>query len=399
MYLTKSIVSNSKNHKMVGVFNAETKMTKKIRLNYTKGNILSKTPISDKPHTFQGHEFHYSQLTVDDLFFLFRPSVRTQAPKLLEAIRSLKMVELNNGNAFNESGQTVNVVDGIVKKTNSPKRPFDAFYYRNINRIEDNTASFDIKKLIPQIIEECVYDNGVNWGGKSDSDASFCVSLISRINNVINTPEYNKIFGFHKSKDTNDLTDAINSFIEGSEKQTLRLNFENVKFEYQVREILANSIGRFLLNKARNKDFVSNPLVVFIDEAHQFLNKSVNDEYFDTKSLDAFDSIAKESRKQGLFLSISTQMPRDIPHGTLSQMGTFIVHRLINYNDKEAIVNACNSANRNTLDFLPILGEGEAILTGVDFPMPIIMKFHEPSCKPDSKTPNIFTRTKTDKKK
>jgi len=62
MYLTKSIVSHNKKHKMVGVFDAETKMTKKMRLNYTKGKISAKTIISEKSHNFRGHEFHYSQL-------------------------------------------------------------------------------------------------------------------------------------------------------------------------------------------------------------------------------------------------------------------------------------------------------------------------------------------------
>jgi len=62
MYLTKSIIYNNKKHKMVGLFDAETKMTNKMRLNYTKGKITTKTIISEKPHNFQGHEFHYSQL-------------------------------------------------------------------------------------------------------------------------------------------------------------------------------------------------------------------------------------------------------------------------------------------------------------------------------------------------
>lgn len=172
----------------------------------------------------------------------------------------------------------------------------------------------------------------------------------------------------------------------------LRLNLENVKYDFQVRETLVNAIGKFLLTKARNGSFKGCPIVVFIDEAHQFLNKSVKDEYFDSKPLDAFDSIAKECRKYGLFLCIATQMPRDIPQGTLSQMGTFIVHRLINHNDKESINNACSSANKNTLDFLPILGEGEAILTGVDFPMPIILKFDKPDVEPNSNTPGLNKR-------
>ena len=62
MYLTKSILSNNKSYKMVGLFDAETKMTKKMILNYTKGKIIQKNLISDKLHNLQGHEFHYSQL-------------------------------------------------------------------------------------------------------------------------------------------------------------------------------------------------------------------------------------------------------------------------------------------------------------------------------------------------
>ena len=62
MYLTKSISSQNKKYKMIGLFDAETKMTEKMRLNYTKGKIITKNSISEKLHNFQGHEFHYSQL-------------------------------------------------------------------------------------------------------------------------------------------------------------------------------------------------------------------------------------------------------------------------------------------------------------------------------------------------
>ena len=61
MYLTKSIDYGEKKFKMVGLFDAETKMTQKMKLNYTKGKT-TKTIISDKTHNLQGHEFHYSEL-------------------------------------------------------------------------------------------------------------------------------------------------------------------------------------------------------------------------------------------------------------------------------------------------------------------------------------------------
>ena len=62
MYLTKTISSQNRKYKMVGLFDAETKMTEKMKLNYTKGKIILKNPIAEKLHNFQGHEFHYSHL-------------------------------------------------------------------------------------------------------------------------------------------------------------------------------------------------------------------------------------------------------------------------------------------------------------------------------------------------
>ncbi len=62
---------------------------------------------------------------------------------------------------------------------------------------------------------------------------------------------------------------------------------------------------------------------------------------------------------------------------------------LINYNDKEAIKQSCATANSSTLAYLPVLGEGEAILTGVDFPMPLLLKMTAPIKKPDSATPKF----------
>jgi hypothetical protein len=352
-----------------------------------KYNNLKSIDIGDGTHMF-----HYSQLTNDDIFVLLKPSVKTQAPKLMEAIRSLKIVRLANSDKLSHKGESIEISEGVLKKENSKKSPYNRFYFDNVASIENNKADFDFTKLNQQIAQECAYDKGTHWENIYSTDFSYCVSLVSRINNLVNTTEFDEIFGFTKTKNDNDLTDILNQFIstKNTDDKLLRLNLENVKYDFQVRETLVNAIGKFLLAKARAGSFKESPVVVFIDEAHQFLNKSIKDEYFDSKPLDAFDSIAKECRKHGLFICIATQMPRDIPQGTLSQMGTFIAHRLINHFDKEAVSNACSTANKNTLDFLPILGEGEAILTGVDFPMPIIMKFDEPNIKPDSSTPKLY---------
>ena len=61
MYLTKSIIFDNKKYKMVGLFDAETQMTKKMTLNYTEGRIRSNCIVS-APAKFRAHEFHYSKI-------------------------------------------------------------------------------------------------------------------------------------------------------------------------------------------------------------------------------------------------------------------------------------------------------------------------------------------------
>jgi len=72
MYLTKSIKHQNKKYNMVGLFDAETEMTKKMTLNYTDGRITSNCLISS-PRNFHAHEFHYSKITniTKDAKFLY----------------------------------------------------------------------------------------------------------------------------------------------------------------------------------------------------------------------------------------------------------------------------------------------------------------------------------------
>lgn len=62
MYLTGSIRYGKKRFKMVGLYDAQTVMQKKLRLNYTKANISRNCAISRTGTTLHGHEFHFSEL-------------------------------------------------------------------------------------------------------------------------------------------------------------------------------------------------------------------------------------------------------------------------------------------------------------------------------------------------
>ena len=207
----------------------------------------------------------------------------------------------------------------------------------------------------------------------------------------LNNDTVKKALGVSVTEDKEEIINLMDEFLQSEEKKVLRIGFEKLSYDFAIREIIVDFIAGHLLKKSRTGAFKEYPVVFCIDEAHQFLNKRISADDDTSFYLQSIDSIAKESRKYGLFLCLSTQMPRDIPIGTLSQMGTFIVHRLINDQDKKSIENASSSANRNALSFLPILGEGEAILIGVDFPMPLAIKIAapQPRNRPKSNTPRI----------
>ncbi|TKB68341.1 MAG: ATP-binding protein [Nitrospira sp.] len=179
----------------------------------------------------------------------------------------------------------------------------------------------------------------------------------------------------------------IDKFI-ANKKKLLCISLSGIAHEFNAREIIANVIGRYLLKKARDRAFLQSPLVVIVDEAHNFLGHHIGTEDYSAK-LDAFEIIAKEGRKYGLNICLSTQRPRDITEGVLSQMGTLIVHRLTNDQDRAVVERACGEIDRSASAFLPNLRPGEAAIIGADFPIPLTIQIRKPQTKPKSDGPNF----------
>lgn len=354
-----------------GEFHGQTGPVTHVHLGGKKENV-------EDARTFVS--FPYQYLTETDLFVLFRPSAGSQAPKLREALRSLKLAHLNVDIAQ----------DGLVKKADRPRGDYEAAMTANEIHLQSPLADFDILKLSKQVAEECVFPTGrgpqatTHWGSVAGNDLAYCTSLISRIDAEIASDAMACIF---KTAGLVSLPRVISDFLKNEKKNVLRVCLEELPFEHNTRELVANAIGRFLLRQARKGLFRDCPLVVMLDEAHQFLDKSVGDEYNKT-SLDAFGLIAKEGRKYGLTSVLATQRPRDIPEDVLSQMGMFIVHRLINERDRAVVEKACGNLDHSAATFLPTLGQGEAILVGVDSPMPLPVRIRTPEYPPQSRGPD-----------
>lgn len=329
--------------------------------------------------------FPYWELTEGDLFALFKPSGQTQAPKLRQAMKSLKIAHI----------EKVLAPKGFLVKANQSKGAFEEAYKKHAAKIENPKATFIIRYLSTQIVEECVWPSGkaqggedaTKWGGYNESERSYCISLVTRIDDMVQSVELAPVL---QPAQKTALSKAIDHFLGDSAQRVLRVSLKHLSFTHNAREIVANAIGRHLLVRARENLFKTQPLLIFLDEAHQFLDKQLGDE--NTRyPLDAFDLIAKEGRKYGLTICIATQRPRDIPEGVLSQMGTLVVHRLINDRDREVVERASGEIDKSAAEFLPTLAPGQAVIIGVDFPIPLTVQIARPEAKPDSQGPDYQT--------
>ncbi len=322
----------------------------------------------------------YQRLEERDLFALFTPSGQSQAPILREAIRSLKLAKCPVPSGM--------VVNGCIPKLGTPIKRFHEVRLANAATVENLLAEFDVSSLAAQIRFECVWPDdkkdSSKFGAYNEVLFGYCLPLVMRIESMLKSTAMEPIL---QPGSMEPIQTIIDTFLLDSDLKVLRVSLQNLSFSMSVRPIVVNAIGRHLLQSARDKKFAVMPLVVVLDEAHQFLGKSVGDEG-NSFGLDAFDLIAKEGRKHGLTVCLATQRPRDIQDGVLSQMGTMIVHRLTHGADREVVERAARDVEKSVATFLPTLAPGQALLLGADFPVPIPIQIRRPTKEPESKGPD-----------
>ncbi|MCO6430561.1 MAG: ATP-binding protein [Deltaproteobacteria bacterium] len=321
----------------------------------------------------------YYHLRESDLFAIFKPSGPSQGPKFRAAIHSLKLALL----------APILSADGTILKAHRSKVEFERERARFISQIESPYNEFDIRHLPQQIQNECIDPQRsptepMVWGSPNGLDLSYCVPLVNRIQDMVHSPNLEAIF---KPRRLPSIFDEVPAFLDDPDSKVLRISLKHLPFEHNTREILGNSIARHLLELARASRFLKQPLLIVLDEAHQFLSKALRDN--ENFPLDAFGLIAKEGRKYALNILLSTQRPRDIPDDVLSQMGVFLIHRMTNDYDLSVVERASGVISREVMLKVPTLLPGHAVMVGVSIDEPIVLKVNPPKNRPDSRGPDF----------
>ncbi|MGO8599000.1 ATP-binding protein [Rhizobium ruizarguesonis] len=148
-----------------------------------------------------------------------------------------------------------------------------------------------------------------------------------------------------------------------------------------VVSVLARLVFEALQRYRRKNDGETLPTVLVLEEAHNFV-KGVGSSDTETWSAsdlcrDVFERIAREGRKFGLGLLVSSQRPSELSPTLLAQCNTFLLHRIVNDADQRLVSKLVPDSVGGLLRELPSLPARHAVLLGWAAPIPILVEMRD----------------------
>ena len=121
------------------------------------------------------------------------------------------------------------------------------------------------------------------------------------------------------------------------------------------------------------------PTVLVMEEAHTFIKRYQDDAENQSSAAiccQVFEKIAREGRKFGLGLVLSSQRPSELSPTVLSQCNSYLLHRISNDRDQELVHKLVPDNLRGLLRDLPSLPSRHAILLGWASELPVLVQMN-----------------------
>lgn len=196
----------------------------------------------------------------------------------------------------------------------------------------------------------------------------------------------NKFFGKEPASNFISKYNESNVHDNNNTNQITIIDVSQLPFE--VLETVTGILGRIILEfvayflpEQRGKY----PIVIVLEEAQNYIAESK-----ESIAKTVFERIAREGRKYGLSLIVSSQRPSELSKTVLSQCNSFVIHRLQNPEDQKYVRGLISSANADLLEQLPIIPQQHAIITGDCVRTPIQVKIDDVNPTPNSHNPKYI---------
>ena len=302
-----------------------------------------------------------SQMSINQWSILFETNDGTQPAVLAEAIRSLRyQYKKDNDGIYHKIGRSVSDVEV------------------DLSSLTDEDKNFNINLLSAQIAVETTKQNKK---GEFESDLfNFNVNqyLIQKVNYKLNNTSLVNFF----TSDGQSLIDIIDSFSAGETKKSLYIDVSQIGTTDGIGGMIIDLVSNHLVNLSSTS---IKPFVMFIDEVHRY-TKGINNDGFTFYT--GLNSIAREGRKKGIFLFLTTQNPNDVDKILLGQVGTLLVHRLTSPDEIKAIQN---HLMENQINQIKKLNTGEAVLTSINLLKNLYIQVEKCNRPHHNETPSLLS--------
>lgn len=203
----------------------------------------------------------------------------------------------------------------------------------------------------------------------------YIVTLMPRIKTLLTDVRVKKVI----DNETLKLSEWLGNYIGADNKESLTI-IDLSLLPSDVTSIVTAVIARMVFEAQQrylrlNKQCL--PTVLVMEEAHYFV-KRYNDDAENTgpttQCCKVFEKIAREGRKFGLGLVLSSQRPSELSSTVLSQCNSFLLHRISNDRDQELVHRLLPDNMRGILREMPSLPSQYAVLLGWASELPIMVK-------------------------
>lgn len=247
----------------------------------------------------------------------------------------------------------------------------------NLKR-KNNKEHFKFSEL-PDEIENVIKNRtkGDSWA--ENQWKNWVNPLLNRIEVIMEDERLYRILEYNDEKQN-----TVSEILEDDNKEIFIIEAD---FDKEELDIIVFLFSKILYN-LKIKNEVKKNIVMLFEEAHRYINEEDKNDY----KLGSYyiERLAREGRKFGISLIISSQRPSELSKTVISQCNSYIVHRLTNKNDLEVINKLLGINYKNLLDIVPILEKQNALVLGEAFVIPEIVKLFDANPLPASHDPEVL---------
>lgn len=329
---------------------------------------------------------------------------------------------IQTDNAFSPSeNDSINVVRCAIKKileTNMSGNPEWPKYPRNVveefqDALNDAHISFGgserdalpIDADIPRPFSGEELLRSIEANAEIMGTSDYVETMLMRVKTLISDAKLQPVIS---SEEPITLEEWLDDYIcpSNSSKGSITiidLSLLPADITHIITSVLARVTLEALQRYRRQNNGDTLPTVLVMEEAHTFIKRYNNDadnENATAMCTKVFEKIAREGRKYGLGLVLSSQRPSELSPTVISQCNSFLLHRISNDRDQELVSKLVPDNLRGLLRELPSLPARNAILLGWTSELPVLvqMNFLNKEFRPKSDDPKYWSTWTMDEK-